>query len=411
MTSRYAAQRDVATPVDRTLFDGVLRENDGDLPRSDALLAVSTVQAHAAMLARLPNGDLGLVWFGGTQEGVDDISIWFARLPEGERIWSTPRQVTDDPTRSEQNPVLFSTPGGRLWLLYTSQTGGNQDTAQVHRRISDDNGLTWSAAEVLFDATDEGGVFIRQPVVISRSGRWLLPIFQCVREEGRRWVGDYDTSAVMLSDDEGLSWRRVSVPDSLGAVHMSIVERPDGSLNALYRSRWADRIHRSVSTDDGQSWTVPVPIALPNNNSSLQHAGLADGDLVLVYNHSSRDDADGQRASLYDEIDDDGLVEPASAPVLAAELDGDHRRAFWGAPRAPMSLAVSTDGEDWTVVADLAQGDGYCLTNNSKDLRNREFSYPVVLPNADGSIDIAYTLHRQTITHVRLASGWRRANG
>ncbi len=404
MTSRYAAQRDVVTHADRALFDGVLRP--GDRPgRTDAYLAVPTVQAHAAMLHRLPGGDLGLAWFGGTQEGVGDICIWFSRLGPGAERWSAPVRLTDDPERSEQNPVLFTTPNGDVWLLYTSQSGGHQDTAQVRRRVSTDDGATWSDSEILFDATAKGGVFIRQPLVVTTTGRWLLPIFRCAREEGERWTGDHDTSAVMLSDDRGRTWRAVEVPGSLGAVHMSIVDRAEGVLHATFRSRWADRVYRSVSFDDGDTWSSPEQTALPNNNSSLQHAGLADGDLVLIYNHSSRDDADARRASLYDEIDDDGGLEAAPASVVA--LADDARRAFWGAPRAPLTLATSSDGEAWDVVADLEQGDGYCLTNNSRDRLNREFSYPVVLPHPDGSLDLAYTFFRQTIKHVHLDAGWR----
>nr|WSZ20163.1 hypothetical protein OH837_46140 [Streptomyces canus] len=48
--------------------------------------------------------------------------------------------------------------------------------------------------------------------------------------------------------------------------------------------------------------------------------------------------------------------------------------AFWGAPRAPLSLALSSDGGGltWPRRADLVTGDGYCLTNNSRDGLNRE---------------------------------------
>lgn len=409
--SRYSEQRHVALPVDKATFDGVLRSVVPN--RSEALLPSATVQAHAAMLHRLPGGELGLVWFGGTQEGIGDISIWFSRLAEGATGWSDPVRITDDPQRSEQNPVLFTTPNGDLWLLYTSQPGGHQDRAQVHRRVSQDNGLTWTAAEVLFDSTDDGGVFVRQPVVVTHSGRWLLPIFVCARTEGERWVGNHDRSAVMVSDDNGETWQRVEVPDSTGSVHMNIVQLPDGRLHALYRSRWADHIYRSVSDDDGVSWTAPLPLELPNNNSSLQHALLGSGQLALIYNHASRDDADAQRASLYDEIDDDGELDSAAAQdvELVADDGEGTKRAFWGAPRAPLTLAISRDGSEWNVVADVEQGDGFCLTNNSKDHKNREFSYPVLLPHPDGSLDLAYTLFRRTIKHVRLAPGWENTDG
>jgi predicted neuraminidase len=419
VSSRYAAQAGVTTSVDRALFDGRLRPTDGGTGRRDAYLATRTVQNHAAMLERLGGGDLGLVWFGGTQEGVGDVSIWFARLPEGAEQWTEPVRLTDDQTRSEQNPVLFRTPAGPLWLLYTAQRAGHQDTAEVRRRISVDDGATWGPVETLFAADERGGTFVRQPLVITGAGRWLLPVFSCVRVPGQAWSGDHDTSSVMVSDDEGATWREVTVPHSTGCVHMSIVTLADGTLTALFRSRWADFVYRSRSTDDGETWSAPVPTELPNNNSSIQQRRLADGRIAVVYNHASRLDATARRENLYDEIDDDGLVEgsgPTQAgaaevtgaePTVPADEDGV-RTAFWGAPRAPLSLAFSDDGGETVAVAgNLDEGDGYCLTNNSRDRLNREFSYPVVHQGPDGSLDVAYTWFRQTIKHVRIPAGWR----
>ena len=51
---------------------------------------------------------------------------------------------------------------------------------------------------------------------------------------------------------------------------------------------------------------------------------------------------------------------------------------------------------------DLESGDGYCLTNNSKDGLNREYSYPSILEAPDRSLEIAFTYFRRAIKHVRL---------
>jgi predicted neuraminidase len=409
--------RPVLTPqtLDRGLFDGRLRSDPGDAARQDAYLPAPTVQSHAANLQTLPGGDLGCVWFGGTQEGVGDISIYFSRLRPGSDRWSEPMQLSDDPSRSEQNPILFTTPDGQLWLLYTAQLAGNQDTAEVRRRISTDDGRSWGPVETLFPATERGGVFVRQPVVVTRTGRWLLGTFHCLRMPGQKWVGDLDTSAVMISDDQGGNWREVPVPDSTGCVHMNIVELPDTSLYAVFRSRWADHIYQSRSDDDGDTWTPPTATALPNNNSSIQQQRLADGRLALIYNHSSRLDATERRTSLYDEIDDEGLIEspaPTGDEVTVPGKENDpaaakRRTAFWGAPRAPMSLAFSGDGgRSWQPAGNLDEGDGYCLTNNSRDGLNREFSYPAIHQSPDGTLELAYTCFRQTIKHVRVPATW-----
>lgn len=390
--------------------DGRVRERPDDPARAEAFLPAPAVQNHAANLAVLPGGDLGCVWFGGTQEGVADICVWFSRLAPRSDTWTDPVQLSDDPTRSEQNPVLFSAPTGELWLLHTAQQAGNQDTAEVRLRTSADGGATWGPTRTLFPATGTGGVFVRQPPVVLEDGRWLLPVFHCVATPGVPWVGDHDTSAVMISDDQGRTWRERPVPGSTGCVHMNIHPLPDGSLLALFRSRWADAVYRSHSRDGGETWSEPVPTELPNNNSSVQYVPLADGRLALVYNHSSAADATARRVSLYDEIDEDGQAgesPAATAATAPAEVADGGRTAFWGAPRAPMTLALSSDGGlTWPHRRDLDTGDGHCLTNNSRDRLNRELSYPSVTQAPDGALHIAYTYHRRAIKYVRVAPDW-----
>jgi predicted neuraminidase len=366
------------------------------------------VQCHAANLMPLGDGSLGCVWFGGTQEGVADISIWFSRRHGG--AWGAPVRLSDDDTRSEQNPILFPAPDGRLWLLHTAQRAGNQDTSIVRYRTSPDHGATWSEAADLFD---RAGLFVRQPLVVTRSGDWLLPVFHCRVRVGERWNGDHDDSAVMISRDQGRTWTEVAVPDSRGCVHMNIVPGPADAgtpgglerLFAFYRSRWADQVWRSVSEDGGRSWSAPQPTAMPNNNSSIQVERLASGRLAIVCNPVNAAQATERRLSLYDEIDDGGDAAYASttAPVAGA------RSAFWGTPRAPMTIALSEDdGLTWPLRRDIETGDGYCMSNNSAEQRNRELSYPTVKQTADGCVHVAYTHHRQRIRHVALAEDWIR---
>ncbi|WP_420369908.1 sialidase family protein [Curtobacterium sp. L1-20] len=382
-------------------FDGLLRaRSDGG---AEALLPTPTVQCHAANLAFLPGGDLACVWFGGTQEGVSDISIHLSRLPAGTDRWLEPEQLSFDSTRSEQNPILFTAPDGAVWLLYTAQIAGNQDTSEVRRRVSRDGGATWSEPTALLGADAPVGVFVRQTPVVLESGRILLPVFNCRTVPGEKWVGNDDTASVWYSDDGGDTWSEVAVPESSGCVHMDIVPRADGVLWACFRSRWADHVYESSSVDGGMTWEPCRPIDLPNNNSSIQARSLDDGRIAMVMNHASKDDATSRRVSLYDEIDDEGLAADSGPRVAEPALDAEGPSAFWGAPRAPMTLVVSSpDGRSWPTAYDIENGDGYCLSNNSRDGVNRELSYPSVLPDPAGGLHIAYTWHRKSIKHVHL---------
>lgn len=365
--------------------------------RAEAFLPSPTVQNHAANLSLLPDGTLACVWFGGTMEGMGDISIYMSRLAPGSDIWSVPEKMSDDPKKSEQNPMLFNAPDGKVWLLYTSQTSGHQDGAVVKRRISEDGGKTFGEVSVLCDVP---GTFVRQPIIVNGRGEWLLPVFRCIGLPGTRWSGDVDTAAVLISTDAGTSWTMHDVADSIGAVHMNIVPLGGDEMVAVYRNRFSEQVLRSRSTDGGRNWSAPEPTDLPNNNSSVQAVRTGDGRIAIVYNHANASMSEDRRLSLYDEIEGEETEAPAEVAEPVA------RKAVWGVPRAPLSLAFSSDGgESFGGRIDLETGDGFCLTNNSKDGLNREFSYPSILASPDGAIHVAFTYFRRAIKYIRLSPG------
>ncbi|KAJ5743081.1 hypothetical protein N7533_010183 [Penicillium manginii] len=360
---------------------------------SEAYIPALTQQCHASNLLLLPNGDLLCVWFGGSIEGRPDICIYMSRLSSGQDAWTDAVKMTHDHTRSEQNPILFRVPStGEIRLLYTSQDAGNQDSAIVKQIASTNNGATWSDPTILFG---DAGTFIRQPIVVLKDGAWVVPIFKCRAEPGERWLGSDDISCIRISKDEGATWIEKEIPNSYGCVHMNIQQLKNGSYLGLYRSRWADNIYLSTSTD-GVDWSEPKPTILPNPNAGICFDVLASGRVVLVYNHSSKKDAVGRRDGLYDDISD-------GTDTRANQASKHGKEAFWGAPRAPLSVAWSNDNGNTWQWKTLEEGDGYCLTNNSEKKLNRELSYPSILIERDGSIHIAFTFWRQRIKYVRLA--------
>ncbi len=89
------------------ILDGILRVRDGLAGQTEAFIPSPCPQNHAANLLTLGDGSLACVWFGGTQEGMADISVHMARLEPGASRWSDAVKLADDATRSEQNPILF----------------------------------------------------------------------------------------------------------------------------------------------------------------------------------------------------------------------------------------------------------------------------------------------------------------
>lgn len=374
-------------------MDGLLRPHMTELDRIEAMLPSTCVQNHAANLCWLPDGTLACVWFGGTMEGMGDISVWMSRLRPGADRWSPAELLSNRPDRSEQNPILFVAPDGEVWLFNTSQPGGRQDACEIHYRRSKDGGESFGPAQRLGDFT---GVFVRQPPRIGPQGEWLLPGFRCVTPPKGRWTGSLDTAVMLVSRDAGATWSAVEVPESLGAVHMNPVPPQDGVMPAFYRDRFARRVRRSLSLDGGLSWSKPADTDLPNNNSSVQAIRLADHRIALVGNPMNAEMSDQRRESLYDEIEDEVSNGDQGNPTGTGG-------AIWGVPRAPLVLAISQDnGASFPVLRTLEDGSGYCLTNNSKDGLNKEYSYPSILAGPDGSLHIAYTYHRRAIKYVHL---------
>ncbi|MFT3973362.1 MAG: exo-alpha-sialidase [Amaricoccus sp.] len=366
--------------------------------RAEAFLASPVVHNHAAFLQWLPDGTLACAWFGGTLEGRSDIFVHLATLAPGAATWSPADRVSDDPDRSEQNPVIFTDPAtGAPGLFHTAQPGGRQEACVVRHRplLRGTDGVRSGAARTL-DLPQ--GSFVRAQVTLRDDGAWMLPLFLCRTSPGARWTGSHDVAAVATSTDAGAAWELVEVPQSTGCVHMTLVPLGGGRIAAFFRRRQADFVYRSESVDGGRSWSVPEPTDVPNNNSSIAAIALADGRVALLCNPVSAAQSGARRESLYDELGegDDGRADPAGGVP-----------AIWGVPRAPLTLCLSTDGgRSFPARRIVEDGPGTCLSNNALDGNNRELSYPAMIEAPDGTLHLAFTFHRRAIKHVVLDPGW-----
>ena len=250
----------------RNIIDLPTLGDDGKLYRDTAVDMVESLipnlwkSCHAPDLLELENGDLLCCWFAGSREGNADISIAVARLPADAEQWEQPVIVSDDPTRSEQNPSLFQNP-----------------------KISRDGGRTWGPTEAVFTRP---GSFCRQKIQVLSNGRWIFNNFICALDGTR--LGS-DVTVIQISDDQGKTWRGVEIPGSRGRVHGNVIELEPGKLVCLLRSRAADHIYRSESNDNGETWSV-----LRNNNASISAIKLQSGALAIIYNDVSFNE-DGSR--------------------------------------------------------------------------------------------------------------------
>ena len=346
-----------------------------------ALLPSPCIQNHAAFLYRGLVGDLRCAWFAGGLEGKSDICIHSSILDEESGLWQSAQALTDDPVRSEQNPVLFSPDGQRTLLFHTAQPGGNQDQCIVRMR---------EVGKSPRNTDLPTGSFVRARPIVRSDGAWLLPLHHCTHVPGSRWTGRHDYASVAITTDEGHSWRCVNVPNSTGCVHMTLLPLDGDKIIALFRRRQADFVYKTLSEDGGESWQEPTATNIPNNNSSIAAMRMKDGRIALVCNPVNAQMDSSRRDSLYDELGIDERPEAAGGC-----------QPIWGVARAPLSLFFSTgDGEHFGDEIILWNSSGNCLTNNSEDGLNQELSYPTILQSDAGDLNIAFTLHRRAIAHI-----------
>jgi predicted neuraminidase len=366
-----------------------------------ALLEPAGPQNHAPQLCWVGAELLACVWMAGGQEGTAGMGIYLSLLAAGSGTWSEPQLISQDPERSEQNPLLFVA-GGQLHLVHTAQRSRSleepfresgssfsmQWTAQLRHQSLSLAGLdpadsaswgpdAWSRAVNLL----EEPAFCRHPPLQRPDGRWLLPIYRSLETGG---AFGHDHSQVLLLEPDGAQAvpgePLVAIPESTGRVHGSIVRAADGlSLRQFFRSRLADRIYVSRSGPEGEQWSEPEPIPLPNNNSSIQALRLASGRLAMIYNRF--------------------CFEPdPQAPQAWGE-------ANWPRTRWPLSVALSDDdGQTWPWIRDIDTGFGFSGTANWS--LNGQLAYPTILEGQPGELHIAYSwAGRAAIRYLCLEEG------
>ncbi len=307
--------------------------------------------AHASTIVETPSGTLLCAWFGGSEEGKDDVEIYLSRMERGSP-WSPPVPLTSFGNIPTWNPVLFQN-DGTTWLFF--KIGPNPREWVGAYRTSTDNGRTWSP--IVYLPAGILGPIRTKPIRLS-NGVWLAGT-SVEAGYGPTTPADapYKSWTVWVdrSTDEGKHWTiqgPVVVPGQpWGVIQPTLWETATGEVRMLMRS--TERIGRIVfasSHDNGLTWSEGRLTNLPNPNAGIDAVRLKDGRVVLIYNHSSKD-------------------------------------------RTPIDVAVShDDGMSWSQPVVLEDGPG-------------EYSYPAVIQSADGHIHVTYTWNRTHIRHLVLDPG------
>jgi predicted neuraminidase len=357
-TPAPAAPAQVASaPNPFVTADGVMRVSTKDPAMMEAYMPALYKTSHAANLAMLKDGSLGLIWMSG--DTATHTVILLSYKPKGSSAWSTPKQLPSTPEQSLENPVLFQDPAGDLWAFATEET-------HVLAWTSKDLGKTWGRATRVFGDK----AVTRQPIVLLDHGLWALSVYYAPTPSAVAGSESHYT-AIELSSDHGKSWRECLVPGSGGLVQATLVPLHADDTIAFLRSRFADWVYVSHSKD-GCTWTEPVATAMPSNNASIQAIRLHDGRILIAFDNIH-----------------------AKSTREKPEMPG----------RVPLSLAMSSDeGKSWKWIRDL-EVDTSKGGPADPNIR-QEYSYPSVMETPEHKIMVAYTYRRQTIKVLSLDEDW-----
>ena len=299
--------------------------------------------AHASTIAQTPDG-LVAAFFGGSDEGENDVGIWLCRNDNKGGPWTAPIEVATGVTPEQNNrrypcwnPVLFQQPADGAALMLFYKVGPKPDAWWGMLKTSNDGGRTWSRPQRL----PEGiiGPVKNKPLLLANG------VLLC----GSSTEHDGWTVHMERTPDFGQTWEKTGILNDgrkLRAIQPTILVESNANppaLRILCRTE-SGRVGESTSRDGGKTW-APLSLGnLPNPDAGIDAVTLRDGRHLLVYN-----------------------------PTIKG--------------RSPLSIAVSSDGKTWKRGPDLETAPG-------------EYSYPAVIQTDDGKVHITYTWKRQKIRHA-----------
>lgn len=366
--------------------------------QQELLFPLQEKHVHSSSIIECPNGDLLCAWFHGSGERTSpDVVIRGARRRIGATAWTAHEPWADTPGLPDCNPVLFVDARQELWLFWiavpaerwedallryrkakdylgdgppqwywqddillkpgeefaqTLEKGYNQLRDALPALHADFGGYTTPPAEQLLNAArdpskNQRGWMTRNHALTLPSGRILLPLYS----------DGFEVGLMAISDDQGQSWRpSAPIPGAL-LNQPAIVQKQNKHLVAFMREEGDvnKRVLRSVSTDNGDAWSVAEYTDIPNPNASLEVIALRDGRWGMIYN-----DAQNARDSL--------------------------------------ALALSDD-----------EGLSWKWSRHLERSTNASFHYPSIIQTRDGRIHASYTYavdQGKSIKHVALDPEW-----
>jgi len=171
------------------------------------------------------------------------------------------------------------------------------DRYKLSFSVSDDEGKTWSDPVAVNPDGPKGKPLNGAPF-FTKTGRVVLPVWHIPpgQKPNKLWHGPVDVRTICwLSDDEGKTWHSsehiINPHDGVNLPFEEAVgvQLKGGRLMLFGRTPMA-RLFKSYSSDNGETWTQPVPTPLVSTYAPCALRRMPKGDLLCVWNQSSVDE-------------------------------------------------------------------------------------------------------------------------
>jgi hypothetical protein len=287
-----------------------------------------------------PKGTFVVVWTTGARESAPDHRLVVSRSTDRGRTWSDPlvldcqsydREGQGDGHRAQYGVPFVVPATGRVYAIYNKNTGQNQVrpdiTGVLTFKYSDDDGVTWQHGGVLPIApndfshpdpqADPNYISLYSPIITSRGtvlmgfGRYKAGPKLTEGITYKHWqteicflrfdniLTETDPSKLRVTtlpkDGQGLHVPRHDDPGKVWGNEPSIIELSGGRLLTAFRTR-ANAIYYAVSSDEGQTWTKPLPLRyrdggeiILNPSAPCPLCKLSDGRIVLMFYNQPMD--------------------------------------------------------------------------------------------------------------------------
>jgi predicted neuraminidase len=319
----------------------------------------TTPSVHSAAALAIPGG-LRAFWYGGAEEGADDVAIYTATYDPVSDNWSREQPIATRASTAQGvnryirklgNPAVMRDAAGRIWLFYVSVSVGGWSGSAINAMVSTDDGRTWDRPRRLVSSPFFNiSTLVKGRPFLYADGSIGVPAYH-------EFAGKF--GEVLRIDAQGNVIGKTRLSHGRYSLQPVVVPRSASEAVAFmrYSGDGPGQVLMQSTRDGGESWTVPVKIALPNPNAAIDAIATADGGLALVFNNRQ-----GNRDNL--------------------------------------SLAVSDDaGTTWRVL--------HRFEDEPFRLPPAEFSYPWLASEHDGTgFHLLYTWKRSHIKHVKFDVDW-----